>query len=144
MNLTSEFIKIKVRCEDWKEVVKKGVGLLEEKGFVNSNYENAILKNFEEYGPYMVIAPGIVLLHARPEDGVLKTGINLLTLEEPICFGHESNDPVKLVFTLASRDNSEHTQILADLMKVLMDKNSLEKLMNDCTIDEVMEILNKN
>lgn len=144
MNITSEFIKVNVKCKDWKEVVSEGVKILEDKGIVSNLYENAILRNFEEFGAYMVIAPSIVLLHARPEDGAISTGMSILILEDPICFGHESNDPVKLVFTLASKDNSDHTNILADLMKVLMDKDSLDSLMNACSVEKAIEIFSKN
>lgn len=101
-------IKLKEECKDWKEVVFKGVGLLEENGFVNEVYRERIIENFYEFGPYMVISPQIVLLHARPEDGVIKTGFSILTLENPINFGSELNDPVKLVFTFCSIDNKDH------------------------------------
>ena len=80
-------IKLKEECKNWEEVVFKGVGLLEENGFVNEIYKKKIIENFYEFGPYMVIAPQIVLLHARPEDGVIKTGLSILTLKNPINFG---------------------------------------------------------
>jgi len=33
------------------------------------SYVDAMVRAVEELGPYMVVAPGIALAHARPEDG---------------------------------------------------------------------------
>jgi PTS system ascorbate-specific IIA component len=54
----------------------------------------------QELGPYAVIAPGIALLHARPDDGVLAPCLALITLSRAVEFGSEQNDPVDLVFAL--------------------------------------------
>lgn len=136
-------IKLKEECNDWKEVVFKGVGLLEENGFVNEIYKKKIIENFYEFGPYMVIAPEIVLLHARPEDGVIKTGLSILTLKNPINFGSELNDPVKLVFSFCSIDNKDHMVLLSNLMKLLMSKDDVENLINENNIENVKKIIEK-
>ena len=136
-------IKLKEECNDWKEVVFKGVGLLEENGFVNEIYKKKIIENFYEFGPYMVIAPEIVLLHARPEDGVIKTGLSILTLKNPINFGSELNDPVKLVFSFCSIDNKDHMVLLSNLMKLLMSNDDVENLINENNIENVKKIIEK-
>lgn len=136
-------IKLKEECKNWEEVVFKGVGLLEENGFVNEIYKKKIIENFYEFGPYMVIAPQIVLLHARPEDGVIKTGLSILTLKNPINFGSELSDPVKLVFSFCSIDNKDHMVLLSNLMKLLMSKEDLENLMNEDNIENVKKIIEK-
>ena len=136
-------IKLKEECKNWEEVVFKGVGLLEENGFVNEIYKKKIIENFYEFGPYMVIAPQIVLLHARPEDGVIKTGLSILTLKNPINFGSELNVPVKLVFSFCSIDNKDHMVLLSNLMKLLMSKEDLENLMNEDNIENVKKIIEK-
>ena len=136
-------IKLKEECKNWEEVVFKGVGLLEENGFVNEIYKKKIIENFYEFGPYMVIAPQIVLLHARQEDGVIKTGLSILTLKNPINFGSELNDPVKLVFSFCSIDNKDHMVLLSNLMKLLMSKEDLENLMNEDNIENVKKIIEK-
>ena len=52
----------------------------------------------EELGPYIVIIPHIAIAHARPSDNVLKNGISLITLKEPVEFGNKDNDPVYYIF----------------------------------------------
>ncbi len=43
---------------------------------------------------HIVIAPGIALPHARPEDGVIDSTVAVVRLAEPVNFGNEDNDPV--------------------------------------------------
>lgn len=136
-------IRLKEKCRDWEDVIYKGVGILEKEGFVNECYKYKIIENFNELGPYMVIAPQIVLLHARPEDGVIKTGLSILTLEDPINFGSELNDPVKLVFSLCSKDNRDHMFLLSSLMKLLMSKEDLESMINENDIEKFKGITEK-
>lgn len=143
LNVQSDFISIEVECTDWKDVVDKGLAIFEEKEYVTSKYKEAIFKSFEEYGPYMVIAPSILLLHARPEDGVIKTGLGIMVLKNPINFGSELNDPVKLVFTLSSKDNTSHTTLLANLMKLLINKEYLDKVINANKVKDILDILKK-
>jgi mannitol/fructose-specific phosphotransferase system IIA component (Ntr-type) len=76
----------------------------------------------------MVIAPGIVLLHARPEDGVLRECLVLLTLAEPVPFGHTQNDPVWLVVGLAGANDRAHVDALAEIALILAVPEAIEAL----------------
>ena len=84
-----------------------------------------MIKFCEEHQAYIVIAPGIALPHARPEDGVKKICLSLLTLQKPVHFGHPHNDPVDLVIALGMIDNKSHVEALASLSEILMDKKKL-------------------
>lgn len=128
MILTNEFVKTNVECSDWKSAIHEGILPLLEKGYIENRYEGAIKANFEKMGTYMVIAPGVVLSHARPEDGVRKLGMSIINLKEGINFGHETNDPVHLVITLAAADNTSHLELLKELMGILMDEDKLNTL----------------
>lgn len=141
--LNENLINVNVNCLDWKEAIKEGTLLLEKKGYVDDNYEKAIINNFKSLGPYMVIAPGIVLSHARPDDGVKEMGISIITLKNPIHFGNKLNDPVKLVITLAAKDNVSHIEILKSLMNLLMDSEDINNLINSSTKNEVLDIIKK-
>jgi PTS system ascorbate-specific IIA component len=72
-----------------------------------------------ELGPYAVVAPGIVLLHARPEDGVLEPCLALATLSTPVNFGHTQNDPVDIVLALGAINKKAHIQALQQLSRLL-------------------------
>lgn len=127
--MKTNLIRLRENCIDWKDVVYKGVELLERERFVNETYKYKIIDNLNEFGPYMVIAPHIVLLHARPEDGVIKTGLSIMTLNIPVNFGSELNDPVKIAFSLCSKDNKDHMVLLSNLMRLLMSSDDLNSLL---------------
>ena len=52
---------------DWQEAVHLTGQLLVDKGSVAPSYVDAMERVLRDLGPYAVIAPGIVLLHARPQ-----------------------------------------------------------------------------
>ena len=141
--VTKDVIKVNEICDNWKDAIGVGVELLESKGIVEDRYKDAIINNFKELGPYMVIAPGIVLSHARPEGGVNETGISILTLEEPLNFGNEQNDPVKLVVTLAAKDNENHLELLSSLMEMFMNTEDLNGILEANNQNEVYKIIQK-
>lgn len=140
--LTREFIKTDVDVSTWQEAVDEGIRPLIEKGCVDERYKDAIINLFNELGPYMVVAPGIVLLHARPENGVKKISMSLITLKKPVNFGSSVNDPVKLVITLAAIDNESHLNALGKLMELLMSED-LPQIMDAKDKEEIIKIIKK-
>lgn len=142
--LTGEFINLNIECSTWKEAIMEGAKPLLEKEFIDKKYIDAIFQNFEEIGPYMVIAPRIVLSHARPENGVKKLAMSMITLKTPIKFGNELNDPVKLVVTLAASDNDTHLQALIDLMDLFTDIKDMKVIFSSDNKKEVIEIIKRH
>lgn len=139
--LTSDCIRLNVACENWKEAVKAGTDLLLEKNCIEPSYLKAIIHHHEVFGPYMVVAPGIVLAHARPEDGAKKVSISLVTLKTPMVFGNIINDPVKLVFTFATTDNKVHLSLLANLMELLSNEEDIQTIMSASQVSSVIDII---
>lgn len=138
--LTKDFVRTGVTASDWKEAIHEGVKPLLEKGYIEERYEEAILENFKELGPYMVIAPGVVLSHARPENGVVQMGMSIVNLQEGVKFGHETNDPVYLVITLAASDNTSHLELLRELMGILMEDTKLHTLKFEKDLQKVLAL----
>ncbi len=73
----------------WEQAVRTTTQYLEEKGYVTSNYADAIIQSTIDNGPYYVLCPGIAMPHARPEAGVLKTGLGIHIFTEPVDFGSD-------------------------------------------------------
>ena len=46
-------------------------------------------------------------------------GLSVLTLKDPINFGHEENDPVEIIFCLAAVDGYSHLKIMKTLVNVI-------------------------
>ncbi|EGO86431.1 PTS sugar transporter subunit IIA [Clostridium botulinum C] len=141
--ITTEVIKLNVDCNDWKQAISIGTDILIQKGYVKKEYEEAILNKIKELGPYMVITPHIVVPHARPEDGVNKTSISLVTLKHPISFGNNQNDPVKLIITIASENNRDHIEFLSTIVDLLRNKDDLEKIFHAENKEIIIDILKK-
>ncbi len=139
--LTEDTVLIKEQISDWREAIRKAGELLVNIDVAEPRYINAMIKFCEEHNAYIVLAPGIALPHARPEDGAKKVGFCLITLKKPIEFGHKVNDPVDLVIALCAPDNNSHIKALAQLAEILMDKTILQKIRDAQTKKELLAII---
>lgn len=138
--ISRENILLGERCSNWEDAVDRGARPLLDKGIIEPAYVEAIKENHRSM-PYMVIAPGIMLAHARPECGARGMGLTLMTLGSPVKFGSEMNDPVRLVITLATPDETKHLKMLEALTEFLMERECLEKFLTARTVGEAMKIL---
>lgn len=136
-------IRLNVEAKDWEDAVYRGAKILLDKKYITKSYIDGIIKKVREIGPYIVIAPGIALPHARPEDGVKKLSMSLITLKKPIEFGNEANDPVELLITLAATDNETHLKALSQLMGLLNNSNDVAKIFSSISKQEIINILKK-
>jgi ascorbate PTS system EIIA or EIIAB component len=111
----------RVRCaaEDWREAVRTTLRPPVDAEAVTPGYVDQCVALVEEHGPYIVLAPGIALAHARPEDGVRRLAIAAVTLAAPVEFGHADNDPVDVVFAFGSPDADQHVGLLSQLARHL-------------------------
>lgn len=117
--ITPDQIELGVNASSWQSAIKAGGVILENAGIADQRYTEAMIASVEEHGPYIVIAPGFALAHARPDDSVKETGLSLIRLNQPVKFGHESNDPVSLVLSLAAKDATAHQSVLARIATIL-------------------------
>lgn len=129
--LIKDAIQAKVNASDRDDVIHRSGQLLVNAGVVEERYAAAMKHVMDEFGPYCVIAPGIALLHARPEDGVIQACLSLITLEPPIEFGHSTNDPVDIAFALGATDKESHIEALAELAGFLS-QDSFLKVIRSC------------
>jgi PTS system ascorbate-specific IIA component len=113
--------RVHVTVSGWAAAMSAAVQLLVDAGAATAGYADRCVEIVREQGPYIVIAPGVALAHARPEDGARALGLAAVTLAEPVTFGHPANDPVDLVLAFASPDRSAHVGLLAALARRLAD-----------------------
>jgi PTS system ascorbate-specific IIA component len=117
--LPVEAIRLHVRARDWREAVTVCGDALVAAGIATQEYTAQMIATVERLGPYIVVAPGMTLAHARPSRAVLRPGLSWVTLADPVCFGHPDNDPVVLVVGLAAPDKSTHVRAPGDLAAIL-------------------------
>lgn len=128
------------KCDNWRAAIDAGAAPLLRRGIIEPSYVQAIKQAHQEL-PYMVIAPGIMLAHARPEQGAHGVGLTLMTLAHPIAFGNERNDPVRLVITLATPDATSHVQMLETLMGFLTAEGKVQGLLGAKNYAEATQVL---
>jgi PTS system ascorbate-specific IIA component len=136
--LKNKNIKVGVDAADWKEVVDKTGKLLLEADQIEKRYIEAMKQSIIDNGPYVVIGKGIALLHARPEDGVKENCLSLITLSEPVEFGNENNDPVKIAFAFGTVDNDKHIKTISELSVVLMEESAVDKIAEMGSAEEIL------
>lgn len=141
--LNKDLIKTNAEIQTRDEAVRESGRLLCRQGLADESYVEAMLQNVKENGTYIVIAPGIAMPHARPECGAKKIGISLMTLKEPVVFGHKVNDPVKIVIGLCAVDHQTHLTALSELVEILNDKEKIHRILKAESPEEVMEVVMK-
>lgn len=132
-------ISVDVHALDWRDAITKAGDLLD----AGPEYTEAMIASVEDKGPYIVIAPGFALAHARPMEAVRSTSLSFVRLAEPVEFGHKHNDPVSIVVGLAATDDSSHREALAALAKVLADP-AKRRTLDTGDVDAIRAILTAN
>lgn len=129
-SITKEDVRLRLEAGDWQEAIRTGGQTLLDRGWIEERYLDAMIQGVKEYGPYIVLAPGIALAHARPEDGALETGLFFTTLKQPTPFGHEDFDPVKLLIFLSAKDADSHVQLMGELATILCDEALIDRMIS--------------
>lgn len=136
--LTKDVIQLNIEVEDWEGAVRAGGQLLLDAEKCAPEYIDAMVRTVHEMGPYMVLAPGLALAHARPEDGTKQVGLSLITLKTPVPFGSQANDPVELVISFCAVDRESHVEVLKALADFLSKEDNQYLLREALTVDEVL------
>ena len=121
-----------IEAEDWRSAIGKAGELLTATGATTDDYTGQMIAAVEQYGPYIVIAPGFALAHAQASESVVRTGLSWVQLASPVEFGHKSNDPVRLVVGLASHSHEAHRNALQQL-GALLNKPATLALLKDAS-----------
>lgn len=137
-----EDIRLKVKVDDWQDAVKKAGWILVENGYVTQAYVDAMLQTVQTLGPYIVVAPGLAMPHAKNTSGVLRSGISIMTLAQPVEFGNRSNDPVYMLIGLAGINDSLHLDILQAIATIFEDETILPMLAACDSKERIAEVFN--
>jgi PTS system ascorbate-specific IIA component len=140
-SLGDQSIRLGARVDDWRAAIRLAGEVLRESGAVTDGYGERMVQIVEEYGSYIVIAPGLALAHARPGPDVLRGGLSVVTLAEPVVFGHPHNDPVSVVLGLAVQNSHDHINQVAELANIFNDGTAIQRIAAAKTPDEVRVVL---
>lgn len=63
--LAEDAIVLGAEASDWRAAVRLAGAALVRSGVARPGYADKMIRMIEEHGPYVVIAPGLALAHAR-------------------------------------------------------------------------------
>ena len=134
--LVEEGIKTGLKPVDKFEAIKAAGKLLNELGYVEEGYIDAMVKREETVTTYMGL--GVAIPHGTGDakKNVQKTGIVMLQYPEGVDFDGEK---AQLVFGIAGIGD-EHLGLLAKISEIIEDPERLEQLKTTENVDEIMEM----
>jgi mannitol/fructose-specific phosphotransferase system IIA component (Ntr-type)/galactitol-specific phosphotransferase system IIB component len=139
--LTTDFIKLNVDAENWEQAIRCGGEILKNNDAIDERYIDGMIDSVKTLGPYIVIAPGIAMPHARPDDSVKKIGMSLITLNNPVNFGNKEHDPVEIVVCLCAIDHSSHLKALSELVTFLGDDEFRKIVKNSINPNDIINYI---
>lgn len=138
--LEEKNIKLKVSVSSKEEAIKEVGLVLVENGYVEPEYLHS-MENREEIvstylGNYVAIPHG----EEGSGDLILKPGISLVTLKEDVYFDENEENPVKVLFGIAS-DSEDHLDILSKIAIYVSEVENVIKLSKMEDKNEILEEL---
>ncbi len=128
---------------NWQDAIEVAAQPLLDEQYIDAKYITAMIDSVKNYGPYIVIAKGVALAHARSEDGVKSMGLSVMTTQIPINFGNPENDPVSIVFCLAAPDSTTHIDVMRSLVNIINEDYKVKELTQTTDVNKFIELLNK-
>lgn len=138
--LAKDNILTGLKTESKDDAILRAGHLLEQKGYVQKGYADAMLKRENESTTYMGM--GIAIPHGTDEakKDIIRSGIVILQYPEGVDFGDEK---AYLIAGIAGKGD-EHIEILASLGETFEDEDKLKALMSAEDPNTIYNILNND
>ena len=124
----------------WKEALELVGTKMVDGNYIEQSYHNEMISNVEQYGPYIVVIPGLALAHARPRNNVLEDTVGVLISKKGINF-ESKYDPVYLILAVAAKSDESHLEIFKNLSKVFLKNGSVNDLLESKDFNDFFSIL---
>ncbi|MDN3478272.1 PTS sugar transporter subunit IIA [Curtobacterium sp. APC 4022] len=128
-------------ASSWRDALRSVGDALVAAGSTTDAYTDAMIAMVEEHGAYIVISPGLAFAHARPGSSVLRDGLAVVTLAEPVVFGHPHNDPVSVVLGLAVAEVGTHLESIGAIANLFNDPTVTRRLAEATSADQIRSIV---
>lgn len=141
--LNDKTIQVLESVENWPQALEICARPLLASGTITPEYVTAIVAQHHKLGPYYVLAPGLAMPHARPEEGAKGLGLSLLKLSQGVNFGSEESDPVDTIIMLAAPDKDSHIEMIAALAELFSSDEDMAQLHRANTQEEIKNIIHR-
>ncbi|MHA0873647.1 PTS sugar transporter subunit IIA [Enterobacter pasteurii] len=136
-------ITLQDSVENWPQALEICAKPLLEMQVISPEYVTAIVAQHHTLGPYYVLAPGLAMPHARPEEGAKGLGLSLLKLKQGVSFGAGEFDPVDVIIMLAAPDKHSHIETISALAELFSSDEDMAKLHQANTLEEIKAIIDR-
>lgn len=140
-HLTEHTIRFAAEVGGWRDAVELVSAPLLRSGSITRGYVDAMLDSIAAGGTYIDLGYGIALAHARPDRGVVSTGLSALWVRPDVLLNDEPEHPIALFFCLAAADDSSHLAALAQLGQLLSNDAARESLLAARNTAEALAVL---
>ncbi|MGZ9428806.1 PTS sugar transporter subunit IIA [Mycoplasma sp. 1012] len=130
-------------CQDWKEVVHKGVELLVKENKATWELEKKILDSTAQYGAYYVLEKGIALLHGPAGDHCLEAATSTLILKDEVVFNNQEDKSARIIITLSAPDNTSHIGFIQEFGNYFMNEEFKQKVLKVKNMQEFLDLIEK-
>ena len=136
-------IMLEDRVENWPQALELCAQPLLDMNVIAPEYVTAIVEQHHKLGPYYVLAPGLAMPHARPEEGAKGLGLSLLKLKQGVSFGAGEFDPVDIIIMLAAPDENSHIEMISAQAELFSSDDDLAELHRANTREEINAIIER-
>ncbi|EOX7389634.1 MULTISPECIES: PTS sugar transporter subunit IIA [Enterobacter] len=136
-------ITLQESVENWPQALELCAKPLLDLQVIEPEYVTAIIQQHHTLGPYYVLAPGLAMPHARPEEGAKGLGLSLLKLKQGVSFGAGEFDPVDVIIMLAAPDKNSHIEMISSLAELFSSDTDMAELHQVNTLEEIKTIINR-
>jgi PTS system ascorbate-specific IIA component len=136
-------ITLQESVEGWPQALELCAKPLLDLQVIEPEYVTAIIQQHHTLGPYYVLAPGLAMPHARPEEGAKGLGLSLLKLKQGVSFGAGEFDPVNVIVMLAAPDKNSHIEMISSLAELFSSDTDMDELHQVNTLEEIKTIINR-
>ena len=134
-------ITFSVGGNSWREIVALASQPLINSGAIQERYLSAMINVIEKYGFYMYMGSGVLLLHAKPTDGVNQLCMSMLKLEQPFKFENGTPPDTDIIIVLGAADDNSHLTALFQLNELIQYPDFMNGIRNTKKPSEVVNIL---
>lgn len=141
-----KLVNVVENVNDWRESIDVACKPLLDLKIIENRYVKAIEKCVEEEGSYFIVDNNIVIAHSKLEDGALEDGaledgVSFLKVNNGVFFPKDFMEvKVKLIFVVASTDNTHHIDTLSKIAKLMESQEFVDSLNEATTKEKIMEI----
>lgn len=135
--LSKEKVILNAQASSKSEAIRMAGNLLVKAGHVSEDYVDKMLEREEIASTYM--GGGLAIPHGTKEAKgmVASTGLSIVRFPEGVDFG--GDEPAFIVIGIAAA-GGDHMEILTNVAMIFTDDESIEKVMNASTEEEILAI----